>query len=149
MDVFESFMGTLDRLFYEVLLMEQKVVLGGTFKDLTNNDIHVIDSIGMDQPKNMTTIAGEMGVTVGTLTIAMNNLVKKGYVLRTRSTEDRRVVLLTLSAKGVDAYKANVKFRRDMIRAAVHGLDKEQCRVLEQALSNLSVFFKEYIKEQD
>lgn len=145
MNVFQSFAGTLGRLFNEILLMEQKVVLGGGFNDLTNNDIRVIDSIGIDQPKNMTTIAKEMGVTIGTLTIAMNNLVKKGYVLRARSTEDRRVVLMSLSAKGVDAYKANVRFRNDMIRAAVQGFDEEQCKVLEQALLNLSEFFKEYM----
>lgn len=149
MDVFQSFIGTLDRLLNDVLLMEQKVVLGGGFCDLTNNDIHVIDCIGTDQPKNMTTIAGKMGVTVGTLTIAMNSLVKKGYVLRTRSTVDRRVVLLSLSAKGVDAYKANLRFRMEMIQAAVQDMNEEECQVLERALSNLSVFFKEHIKEQN
>lgn len=144
MDVYQSFVGTLGRLLNEILLMEQKVVLSGKFKDLTNNDIRVIDSIGTDQPRNMTSIAKEIGVTVGTLTIAMNSLVKKGYVLRARSTEDRRLVLVSLSAKGVDAYKANVRFRSDMIQAAMQGFDEEQCKVLEQALSNLSEFFKEY-----
>lgn len=147
MDVVQSFVGTLGRLLSDVLLMEQKVIIGGEFKDLTNNDIHVIDSIGMDQPKNMTTIAKEMGVTVGTLTIAMNHLVKKGYVLRARSTKDRRVVLLSLSAKGVDAYKANRSFREEMVQAAVRGLSEEECLVVEKTLANLETFFREHMKE--
>mgnify|MGYP001301250812 CR=1 FL=1 len=39
----------------------------------------------------MSSIARELSVTVGTLTIAMNSLVKKGYVERSRGLEDRRV----------------------------------------------------------
>lgn len=148
MDVVQSFIGTLGKLLSDVLLMEQKVIIGGKFKDLTNNDIHVIDSIGMEQPKNMTTIAREMGVTVGTLTIAMNHLVKKGYVLRARSTKDRRVVLMSLSAKGVDAYKANRRFREDMIHAAVEGLSENDLLVVEKTLVNLESFFEEHMKER-
>ncbi len=144
MDVFQTFAGTLDKLLNEILVMEQKIVLSGKFQDITNNDIHVIDTIGIDQPKNMSTVAKNMSVTVGTLTIAINNLVKKGYVLRVRSTEDRRVVLLSLSVKGVEVYKANRQFRKEMIHAAIEGFDKEQCKTLEQALTNLQVFFKEH-----
>lgn len=145
MDVNHTFLGCLDRLLSEILVMEQKVILKGEFQDLTNNDIRVIDTIGIEQPKNMSMVAKLMSVTVGTLTIAINNLVKKGYVLRVRSTEDRRVVLLSLSAKGMEVYRVNRKFREEMIAAAVDGFDEEECQVLEQALKNLHVFFKEHI----
>ena len=47
----------------------------------------------------MSAVAKSLSVTVGTLTIAMNHLVKKGYVERRRSEEDRRVVLVSLSEK--------------------------------------------------
>lgn len=145
MDVFHTFAGTLDTLLNEILIMEQKVIISDKFHDITNNDIHVIDTIGIEQPKNMSTVAKQMSVTVGTLTIAINNLVKKGYVLRVRSTEDRRVVLLSLSARGVEVYKANRRFRKEMIHAAIEGFDTDRCRTLEQALTNLQRFFKEHI----
>ena len=49
----------------------------------------------------MSSIARELSVTVGTLTIAMNSLVKKGYVeRRSRGLEDQRVVYISLSGKG-------------------------------------------------
>lgn len=136
-------LGTLDSLLTDVLLMEQKAVLQDGFQDITNNDIHIIDTIGVDKPKNMSTVAGLLAVTVGTLTIAINNLVKKGYVLRVRSTEDRRVVLLSLSARGVEVYRANRRFHEDMIQAAVKGLDEKQCKIIENVLRNLRTFFKE------
>ena len=87
-------------LFNDVMDIEQKAIITEQFKDITNNDMHVIDAIGIGNPKNMSTIAKELSVTVGTLTIAINSLVKKGYVTRQRSNEDRRVVYISLSDKG-------------------------------------------------
>ena len=79
---------------------------------------------------------------VGTLTIAMNNLVKKGYVIRTRSEKDRRVVLISLDEKGRRAYKRHEQFHLEMVRAMRQGLDEEQCQVLTQAMRNLRDHFK-------
>lgn len=56
------------------------------------NDMHILECVGMVQTKNMSTIAKSLGVTVGTLTISMNGLVKKGYVNRKRGQQDKRVV---------------------------------------------------------
>lgn len=145
MEVCQQFIGSLDKLFNDILLMEQKAVLKGEFNDISNNDVRIINAIGIEEPRNMSQVAKAMSVTVGTLTIAINSLVKKGYVLRMRSTEDRRVVLLTLSARGVDVYKANARFHDAMLRAAIQGFDEEKCRVIEQALDNLQIFFKEYV----
>ena len=91
-------------LFNEILDVEQKALITGTFKEISINDMHIIDAIGIGEPKNMSTVAGEMAVTVGTLTTAINNLVKKGYVSRVRSAQDKRVVLLSLTDKGLSAY---------------------------------------------
>ena len=52
----------------------------------------------------MSAVARALSVTVGTLTISVNSLVKKGYVIRQRSSEDRRVVLISLSARGRDVF---------------------------------------------
>ena len=41
-------------------------------------------AIGLHNEVNMSSLAKKVGVTVGTLTIAINGLVRKEYVLRTR-----------------------------------------------------------------
>ena len=51
----------------EILDVEQKALITGTFKEISINDMHIIDAIGIGEPKNMSTVAGEMAVTVGTL----------------------------------------------------------------------------------
>lgn len=100
MDTYKTLNEVLVNLFRDVMDIEQKAIITEEFQDITNNDMHIIEAIGMNEPKNMSTIAREISVTVGTLTIAMNSLVKKGYVLRERGKEDRRVVYISLTERG-------------------------------------------------
>ena len=67
-------------LFHGISYEEEKAVITDEFKDISNKDLHIIDAIGIKKPKNMSTIAGDLNITVGTLTTAINNLLKKGYV---------------------------------------------------------------------
>ena len=104
MDDYKVLNEILVRLFRSIMDVEEKAIITQEFQDITNNDMHVIEAIGMGTPKNMSSIAKELSVTVGTLTIAMNSLVKKGYVKRERGEEDRRVVYISLSDKGKKAF---------------------------------------------
>ena len=115
----------LVRLFRDIMDIEEKALITSEFKDLTNNDMHVIEAIGTGAPKNMSSIAKELSVTVGTLTIAMNSLVKKGYVVRERGQEDRRVVYISLSDKGRSAHAHHAKFHKEMIQ----GIRQPQRRI--------------------
>ena len=101
MDTYQTLNEVLVNLFRDIMDIEQKAIITEEYKDLTNNDMHVIEAIGTEEPKNMSTIARLLSVTVGTLTIAMNSLVKKGYVIRQRGTVDRREVYISLSEKGI------------------------------------------------
>lgn len=146
MNSYNTINEVLVKLFNEIMDIEEKAVITEEFKDISNNDMHVIEAIGKDEPKNMSTIAKTLSVTVGTLTIAINNLVKKGYVNRVRSEEDRRVVLISLSAKGERAFDHHKRFHEEMVEATLKGLNREETEVLVKALQNLRKFFKEYGK---
>ena len=100
MDSYMTFNHILVSLFNDIMDIEEKSIITGAFQDITNNDMHVIEAIGLGTPKNMSAIARQLRVTTGTLTISMNSLVKKGYVKRERSEQDRRVVYIMLTAKG-------------------------------------------------
>lgn len=93
MSSYSTFNDILVNLFNDIMDIESKAVITEEFKDITNNDMHVINAIGLGEGRNMTSVANDLSVTVGTLTIAVNNLVKKAYVRRSRSEKDRRVVL--------------------------------------------------------
>lgn len=63
--------------------------------------MHIIEAIGLGEGNNMSTIAKKLNITVGSLTTSMNSLVKKRYTERIRSEEDRRVVYIRLTEKGI------------------------------------------------
>lgn len=131
-------------LFNEIMRIEEKAVITEEFKDISNNDMHIIDVIGKQSFQNMSSVAKSIGVTVGTLTIAINNLVKKGYVRRGRSESDRRVVLISLTEKGRHAFEHHCLFHKNMIDATVAGFNEADKEILVRALQNLKKFFYGY-----
>ena len=144
MSNYEMLHDILVKLFQEILDIESKALITSEFKDISVNDMHIIEAIGEREPKNMSSVAKIMSVTVGTLTIAINSLVKKGYVHRERSEEDRRVVLISLTKKGKKANAHHMKFHDGMIQAVLKDLNEEQQEVLVKALMNLRTFFDSY-----
>lgn len=148
-DAFNTFNEVLVRLFRKIMDIEEKAIITEEFKDISNNDMHIIEAIGMKAPKNMSTIARELSVTVGTLTIAINSLVKKGYVNRVRGEEDRRVVFISLSSKGIKAYNHHAAFHKEMVKATLDGMSDTEAQVLVKALTNLSQFFEDYKKKNN
>lgn len=133
--------------FDNIMDLEEQVLISGEFKDISKNDMHIIDAIGSNETKNMSALAKKLRVTVGTLTIAINNLVKKGYVNRLRSKEDKRVVLISLSDKGKRAYAKHSKFHQDMVGVVTYGLDERQTEDLIEMLSRIQLFIDRYRME--
>ena len=143
MDINETLNEVLVKLCRDINTIEEKAIRTEEYRDVTANDMHVIEAIGTGEPKNMTTVAKLLSVTTGTLTISMNSLVKKGYVQRIRSEEDRRVVLVSLTEKGKRAFAHHKRFHDAMIREVLKGLDEKEQEVLRRSLLNLMAFFEE------
>ena len=141
MDTYKTLNEVLVNLFRDVMDIEQKAIITEEFQDITNNDMHIIEAIGMNEPKNMSTIAREISVTVGTLTIAMNSLVKKGYVLRERGKEDRRVVY---TERGRAAYVHHARFHKAMIDSISDELTSEEMELLIKTLTKLNKWFRNW-----
>ncbi len=129
-------------LFNHIMDMEAKAVITEEFNDITNNDLHIIEAIGVDEHRNMSAIAHKLSVTVSTLTTNMNGLEKKGYIIRERSLEDKRVVYVVLTEKGKKAFYHHRDFHKKMIKAIVKDLSEEELEILYRCLVNLTSFFE-------
>lgn len=129
-------------VFKNIMGIEERAIRSEEYMNATLNDMHVMEAIGDGQPKNMTSVAKALSVTTGTLTISVNSLVKKGFVERVRSEEDRRVVLVSLTARGKRLYERHRSFHQDMVKSIVGGLSDEEKIILEKVLSNLNQYFK-------
>lgn len=146
-DAYKKINYILVRLVNEIWELEAKAIITDEFKDLTNNDMHVIEAIGLEGGRNMSTVAKKLDITVSSLTTAVNHLVKKQYVERSRSEEDRRVVFLSLTEKGLSAYRHHEEYHRQMTEAVLEKLDAEDMPVLLKVLDAVNDFFKGYGKQ--
>ena len=134
----------LVHLFNEIMELEEQAIITEEYKDITNNDMHIIEAIGIEEPQKMSVIAKRLSVTVGTLTTNMNSLEEKGYIIRERSRVDKRVVLVRLTEdKGRRAFFHHRDFHKHMIQAVVKDLDEEETNVLIKCLRNISVFLEQ------
>ena len=122
-------------MFKDILDIEERALITSEYKDISVNDMHIMEAIGIQEPKNMSTVAKA---------IAINHLVKKGYVERTRSEEDRRVVLVSLSEKGEKAFLHHKIFHEKMVMAVLDDLNPKETKDLTRALLKLQNFFDSY-----
>ncbi len=146
-NIYTTLDSTLVMIFNDVLSIEGKALIVGEFRDISVNDMHIIGAVGIDEPHVMSYIANELNVTMGTLTIGINRLVKKGYVIRKKGEKDRRMVYATLTPKGRRAYEHHMNFHREMIEWVISNMDEKEAQVLEGALQRLEDFFTELKKD--
>lgn len=84
-------------------------------------------------------IAQQFGITLGAVTGFVDRLFKIGLITRNHSEEDRRVVLIQLSPKGIEASNAFEKEREIKFTRIFEKLDGLQVAELKKALERLNV----------
>lgn len=142
MEMVKELNNLLVSLFNTVLKMEEKALKEGSNHNLSLTELHTLAAIGTGRAKTMTQVANSLKISVGTLTVAINKLVKKEYVNRFRVPEDRRIVKIELTQEGIEAVLEHEAFHLNMVGEAVAGLSQEQTEVLVESLGNINNFFK-------
>lgn len=137
----------LVKLFKNIMEIEEKYLITPDFKDISVNDMHIIEAIGLKEPKSMSAVAKLMSVTTGTLTKSMDGLSEKGYVIRERGKKDKRIVFVSLTGKGRRAFAHHEGFHRDMISKIKDGINEQEVAVLIYALAKLNDYFNSIYKE--
>mgnify|MGYP001141898438 CR=1 FL=1 len=126
----------LVRLFKDIMEIEARCLVNEEFKDISYNDFHIIEAIGLKEPKSMTAVTGP-------LTKAMDGLTEKGYAVRERSKQDKRVVWVYLTDKGKAAYAHHEEFHRKMIANIKGQLNEQETPILIYTLAKLVDYFQE------
>lgn len=127
-------------LYIKVCLIEEQWINDNKF-DLTNNEIRIINKIGQMKLLSFGNLANSLQVTPGTLTVAVNRLVKKEYVNKLKNEKDKRSIFLSLSANGDDIYSQHKIFRHDLIKDTLLKLDNGDSKLLINILKELDEKF--------
>ncbi len=131
----------LSSTFNSILRIEEKSLDNRLTHGLTITEVHTIVAVGLHECNPMNVVAARLNVTLATLTTAVNKLVEKGFIRRTRSENDRRKVLVSLTKKGRKVLRAHNLFHRQMIDEALADLSEEEERVFVEGLSKVKAFF--------
>lgn len=133
----------LVRVYRDICNIEERELKKGPFHDLSIKELHTINAITMYDHKTSSQVSKEMQITPGTLTAAINNLARKGYVQRIKESTDRRVIRLGLTRKGRSSYRLHDSFHRKMVDSFLEGFQPDEIGLIERAVDNLTKFLEE------
>jgi DNA-binding MarR family transcriptional regulator len=138
----DSFITRIGEYFFEfqskLQFFEREYLRKHGIEDVTPTEVKVLYIIGLSNTKSMSEIANELKVTRGTLSITIDSLVKKGYVIRTRHKQDRRVIIVYLTNKSIDVVKIYGKFYFDLLKSLIKEVEREHLVVIEELLVKLN-----------
>jgi DNA-binding MarR family transcriptional regulator len=114
----------------------------GPFKDLSVTQLHVIRVVRTHQALAMRELADLLGVSPPSASAMVDRLVDKGALIREHSTQDRRKVVVRISAKAIKHVEAVETAIMQLFVGLVEKIGPETagqwCRVLERIKSVLS-----------
>lgn len=104
------------------MVIEEKMMDPKQITDLTIGEMHVLETVEKFNGQPMTKIANALKVTVGSLTIGVNRLIAKDYLIRVRDEKDHRVVNLSVTPKAKKVLKLHDKFHEDILLGVLDGV---------------------------
>jgi DNA-binding MarR family transcriptional regulator len=100
------------------------------------------------EPTTLLELAGHLGVTASTMSLAIERLVRQGFVLRQRDPRDRRAVQLRLSEAGVRVKEAQSVLDPERVRAVLRRLSPGDRQKALDGLALLARASQEQMHEQ-
>jgi DNA-binding MarR family transcriptional regulator len=92
---------------------------------LSRHQASVLDHLDEVDPITLNGLARHMGVTPGTMSLTIDRLERKGYVVRLRDVADRRRVHVRLTTAGVRVREASSVLDPPLVEAVVARLSDE------------------------
>ena len=132
----------LVHLFNDLLRIEEKT-LQKQVGDLSMREVHIIEAVCAAQAEDntMTVLAAMLRVTVGSLTVAIKTLERKGYVIRMRSDTDKRRVHVLPLPPALEGEKHHREFHRRMVDAVTTAVPANELDVLIKSLHAIYDYF--------
>lgn len=132
--------------FNDILRYEEMALEALTNNRLSISEIHLLEAVYETQPtreNTSTVVARKLGITLGSLTTAVSTLEKKGYLIRERDRNDKRVFYLMPTPIAGFVNAKHVEFHQGMIDDVVSSLTLEEEQVLAQALEKVRRYFEQ------
>jgi DNA-binding MarR family transcriptional regulator len=120
-----------------VTTMRRRIEKAMTAHDLTAAQWYPLWKLQRDGPCSAQDLARDMDSDAGATTRLVDRLVAKGLVQRTRSSTDRRVVMLGLSASGATVAAQIPQVLAEVNNAYLRGFSRDEWQLLQHLLRRL------------
>lgn len=138
----------LDRILEEIMLgiysrvISHEEKLLKSLSDLSLKEFNTLNAIA-NTTKNKTNTANNIAkildITPGTLTTNLDRLSDKGYVIKEKNSEDKRIVQVFLTPSGIAIRKKRENAHKKIINSAIDKLSTSEKVALVTALNKLDI----------
>ncbi len=106
--------------------------------EINEKELMIIAFVGDNKSVKMSEIAEHLKAPLSTLTSITDKLVANKFLVRHNSDEDRRVVKVTLSEKGLESYNAFLTRKKAMTKKVFSHFDEEEQNTLINHINKLA-----------
>jgi MarR family transcriptional regulator, 2-MHQ and catechol-resistance regulon repressor len=104
---------------------------------LGDSDFRVLEVLLNKGPQPVNVIGPKVNLTPGSISVAVDRLLAKGFVTRTESSEDRRVRVVALTPRGKSVITPIFRAHVETMEKVFAGLSRQELRQLEQQLKRV------------
>jgi Transcriptional regulators len=141
-DIFEEKLDTLLTDTYNSISKFEEKTLRESGINATISEVHLIEVVGKQQQSTISSLARNLGITMASVTIAVNKLSDRGFIIKEKNPGDKRSVHLSLTKQGLRVYRLHRYFHRLMVREVVAGLKSAEKEIIYKTVERLNNFFK-------
>ncbi len=116
--------------------------------NISIGEIHLMDRIYRERGISIKRLASQLNLTTATVTVRVQRMVARGYIVKSRNLKDLRGVTLDLTREGVKVIKAHHFFHVRILRAMTQDLSEEEITTITKSLEKVSSSLKEYIRKE-
>ena|GEM_PF-8262 len=128
----------------DILKIEESTSIGRP-NDITLKEMHLIEAVAKAMKYGSTAraldIATALRIAPGTLTAAVNQLEKKGYLIKSRDELDRRSVCISLTAAGEVAREQHQAFHKELAEEITSTIGTEDARSIIRSMEIAHTFY--------
>ena len=132
----------LKKLYSRVIYNEEKILKDMIGETLSLKEFHTLEVIYSAMSNKMNTagtIANRLGITLGTCTTNVDRLIAKGLVNKVKNDNDRRVVYIELTEKGLQAHLKHIAMHKKAITKAVGKLSLSDKATLMNIVAKMDI----------
>ena len=130
--------------FEAVRKIEENSLNAAHGSSISPSESNLIEAVarGGERGVTISQIAAELSSTLASVTVGVNKLVHKGFLVKEKGAEDGRMVFVKLTREGRKVSAGHRYFQSNLVRCISLEFTDEELAVLIHALEKLNGFFR-------